>query len=459
MRSNGLFKSGESNRLTGLVFGDIILIFFSAYIIKQYSDYSAPSFFAFSENLFFITVIFLSYLFDLYANNFGILKNKFKQVTSSLFAITLSILFLIGWNIWISRHDNIEYWIAIGIVFFIFQTLWHIYFYRVSNNSIFSNRVLVIGTQNKAISTKNIVDAIPHYHFDGFVSSPDEEQSNKTLITPVVCSIEKLERYVRLNNIDIIVNALSDRRGNLPIKQLLICKLLGIRIVDYATLYEEIFGKLPVEELSHSWLVYSHGFQISGQIKVLKRLADIILASIFIIATLPLQILVALAVKTTSPGPAIYSQIRVGEQQCSFRMYKFRSMCQDAEHDCGAVMSQQNDSRITPIGNILRKLRLDELPQLINILIGDMSFIGPRPERPEFVEKIKQITPFYPERHFIKPGLTGWAQIRYPYGDSLDDSVEKLRYDLYYINNISFGLDLYILFETIKVVLFGRGGR
>ena len=306
---------------------------------------------------------------------------------------------------------------------------------------------------------RSIMQEITPYQFYGYVSSPDEPRSPEIKEHQIVCSIQEIEDFAIAHKIDVIVNALSEQRGNLPIKQLLGCKLNGIRIVDYPTFYEELCVKLPVEEISPAWLVYSHGFRISSQMRLLKRIADVCAALILITLTLPIQFIVALAIKSTSPGPIIYSQIRVGERGHLFTIYKFRSMRRDAENKSGAVMSQLNDSRITPVGRVLRKMRLDELPQLFNILYGNMSLIGPRPERPEFVEKIKEITHYYPERHYIKPGLTGWAQIRYPYGDSLGDSVEKLRYDLYYINNMSVGIDLYILFETIKVVLFGRGGR
>src|SRR6185369_7979167 len=190
-----------------------------------------------------------------------------------------------------------------------------------------------------------------------------------------------------------------------------------------------------------------------------KRAVDIFLSVTGLLLTLPFFPLIALAIKLDSKGPIFFRQLRVGNREKQFMLYKFRSMRQDAELGSGAVWAEKNDPRVTSLGKFLRNSRVDEIPQLINVLKGDMSFVGPRPERPEFVEKLKQIIPYYSKRHFIKPGLTGWAQVRYPYGASVEDAVEKLRYDLYYIKNISAFLDTLIFFETIKVVLFGRGVR
>jgi exopolysaccharide biosynthesis polyprenyl glycosylphosphotransferase len=234
---------------------------------------------------------------------------------------------------------------------------------------------------------------------------------------------------------------------------------MGIRIVDFPNFYETLTGKIPVESINPSWLVQSSGFLITPFIRAMKRIFDILVSSTVLVITLPFFPLFVCLVLYKSPGPVFYFQKRVGQNGHLFTIYKFRTMGIDAEKYKGAAWAQENDPRISRYGQFLRKTRIDELPQLVNVLKGDMSFIGPRPERPEFVKQICEVTPYYMERHAVKPGITGWAQVMYPYGASLGDSVEKLRYDLYYINHLSLFLELLIVFETVKVILFRRGGR
>ena len=214
-----------------------------------------------------------------------------------------------------------------------------------------------------------------------------------------------------------------------------------------------------LESITPNWLIFSQGFHRTSLFSFCKRIVDIALSVTGLVLTLPFFPLIALAIKLDSNGPVFFRQLRVGNREKQFVLYKFRSMRQDAELGSGAVWAEKNDPRVTAFGSFLRNSRIDEIPQLINVLKGNMSFVGPRPERPEFVEKLKQIIPYYSKRHFIRPGLTGWAQVRYPYGASVEDAVEKLRYDLYYVKNITPFLDTLIFFETIKVVLFGRGVR
>jgi exopolysaccharide biosynthesis polyprenyl glycosylphosphotransferase len=218
-------------------------------------------------------------------------------------------------------------------------------------------------------------------------------------------------------------------------------------------------GKILLESITGGWFVFSGGFKRSLFLRLFKKIADKVLAIMLLALTLPLSMVIALLIKISSPGPVLFRQVRVGEREKHFVLYKYRTMRADAEEKTGAVWAEKNDPRVTGLGGILRKTRLDEIPQLYNVLKGDMCFIGPRPERPEFVEKLKQVIPFYSQRHFIKPGLTGWAQVKYPYGASVEDAIEKLRYDLYYIKNMSVNLEILIILETIKVVLFSRGGR
>jgi exopolysaccharide biosynthesis polyprenyl glycosylphosphotransferase len=240
--------------------------------------------------------------------------------------------------------------------------------------------------------------------------------------------------------------------------QLLEMKLDGVAFDHLASVYEEYTGKIAVENLRPSWLIFSEGFRRGRGLAVLKRLIDIVTASIGLVIGAPIMLLLAVAVKLTSPGPALYHQRRVGLQGREFTVHKFRTMRQDAEALTGPVWaSKEGDSRVTPIGRWLRRARLDELPQLWNVLKGEMSFVGPRPERPEFVSDLTHQIPFYRQRHVVRPGLTGWAQVRYTYGASTEDALQKLQYDLYYIKNLSLSLDFLIVVDTIKTVILRRG--
>lgn len=256
---------------------------------------------------------------------------------------------------------------------------------------------------------------------------------------------------------DKIVVSLAERRGFFPVEELLNCKLAGIEVVDAPTFYETATHKLLIENITPSWFIFSHGFRVTWFLRLCKRVLDLTASFLGLVFFSPVIPFIVLAIKLDSPGPILFRQVRVGEGDRPFTLMKFRSMRQDAESRTGAVWSQENDPRITKVGNFLRRSRLDEIPQLVNILKGDMSLVGPRPERPEFVGELKKRIPYYSERHYVKPGLTGWAQVCYPYGSSVEDAIEKLRYDLYYIKNISIFLDFYIILKTFGVVLLGKG--
>jgi sugar transferase (PEP-CTERM system associated) len=292
----------------------------------------------------------------------------------------------------------------------------------------------------------------------GFVD-PDQTQVGKSLVNPgIIGAIDDIPRIVRDTNVDRVVVSLADARGKLPMDKLLDMKLAGVQFDHLATVYEEYTGKIAVENLRPSWLIFSEGFRKSRLLVTVKRTSDILVSALGMIVAMPVMLLVALAIKLLSPGPVLYHQVRVGQHGVTFRLHKFRSMRPNAEAATGAVWAKAGvDPRVTPIGRILRRTRLDELPQLWNVLVGDMSFVGPRPERPEFVSDLTRQIPFYGQRHVVRPGLTGWAQVRYAYGASVQDSMEKLQYDLFYIKNLSLALDLYIILETVKTVLVRSG--
>jgi sugar transferase (PEP-CTERM system associated) len=260
-------------------------------------------------------------------------------------------------------------------------------------------------------------------------------------------------------SLDRIIVALSERRGTIPIRELLQLRLKGIKVEDETAVLEKATGKIETDELHPSELIFSDGFQLTRANLFARRVMSVFISVVLLLLVSPLIPLIVLAIKLSSPGPVLYRQARVGRGGVVFHCYKFRTMRPDAEADTGPTWASDEDPRITPIGRFLRRTRLDEIPQLWNVLKGEMGFVGPRPERPEFVEWLGREIPYYSLRHGIRPGITGWAQIRYKYGNTVEDAKEKLKYDLYYIKNVSLGLDLLIMFQTIKIVLLGRGAQ
>lgn len=258
-----------------------------------------------------------------------------------------------------------------------------------------------------------------------------------------------------------IVVALDDRRGNLPIRDLLDAKLKGIDVIDLLEFLERETGKIRIDLVSPGWLIFSPGFRTSRVTDLAKRIIDVAVSGSLLIVSWPVMLLAVVAIKIEDglSAPVVYRQCRVGQGGMTFNVLKFRSMTQDAEGDGKAVWASKNDTRVTRVGSFLRKSRLDELPQVFNVLAGKMSIVGPRPERPEFVSELQENIPYYSERHIVKPGVTGWAQLKYSYGASEEDAIEKLQYDLYYIKNQTLMLDILIILQTVEVVLWSKGAR
>src|SRR5918992_1495842 len=321
-------------------------------------------------------------------------------------------------------------------------------------------RLLLVGTNPAAVALARELHERREdlgVHIVGFVD-PDPSRVGEPVINPgVIGTIEDIPAIVRARAVDRVVVSLADARGRLPMDKLLEMKLAGVTFDHLASVYEEYIGKIAVENLRPSWLIFSAGFRKTRLLLVVKRLVDIAVAFIGLVLAAPILTLLAIAVKLSSPGPVLYKQARVGQQGRIFHVFKLRSMRADAEAGTGAVWARRNDDRVTPIGRWMRRTRLDEIPQLWNVLTGNMSFVGPRPERPEFVRLLTERIPFYGQRHVVKPGLTGWAQVRYTYGASVEDTIEKLQYDLYYIKNLSIPFDFFIIFETVKTVIKGAG--
>ena len=320
-------------------------------------------------------------------------------------------------------------------------------------------RLLLVGTGGAAVSLARELHELHGQlgvEIVGFVDAdPSSEKQNGQ--AAIIGTIEDIPAIVRARSVDRVVVSLSDARGALPMDKLLEMRLEGVTFAHLASVYEEYVGKIAIENLRPSWFIFSDGFRRSVWLPVVKRSLDVVLATVGLLLAAPLMVVTALVIRATSDGPALYFQERVGQHGRVFTVHKFRSMVVNAEAGTGAVWAREDDPRITGLGRWLRRTRLDELPQLWNILLGDMSFVGPRPERPEFVRQLARDITYYGQRHAVRPGLTGWAQVRYTYGASVEDALMKLQYDLFYIKNMSLALDLFIIFSTLKIVVLRRG--
>jgi sugar transferase (PEP-CTERM system associated) len=332
-------------------------------------------------------------------------------------------------------------------------------FFRLTQSEIQANAVLVLGTGRQAQMIADLEPGQPGFRIVGFV--PVSDQENEIPPQRRIPHDRKLIDLVLAKEVDELVVATDDRRMRLPVDEILDCKMSGTMVLDLLSFFEKETSRIKLDILHPSWIFFSDGFQLGGLAKYTKRLLDITGASLILLLTWPLMLLVAgaILVESGGRGPVLFHQVRVGLDGRLFRVHKFRSMRTDAEADGVARWATANDSRITRVGAVIRKTRLDELPQVFNVLIGEMSLVGPRPERPEFVEELQKEIPFYAERHRVKPGVTGWAQLSYSYGSTIEDARNKLEFDLYYVKNASAFLDLIILLETVEVVLWGKGAR
>lgn len=321
-------------------------------------------------------------------------------------------------------------------------------------------RVLVFGAGARAkLVGITLKKSDPNVDLVGYYASPNEAE--KEVPAWGLLSTEKsLTDIVLEQQVDQIVVALYERRGgSMPLRELLDCKLQGVRVVDIATYFEATLGQIRLDAVSAGWLIFGEGFKQGLVRTVIKRLFDIVCSTLLILLALPVMLVTGILILMESGGPVLYRQERVGLNGRLFNVVKFRSMRLDAEKDGQPRWASTADDRITRVGRVIRKLRIDELPQLFSVLGGDMSLVGPRPERPYFVDKLTQQIPYYAVRLSVKPGVTGWAQVRYHYGASIEDSAEKLQYDLYYVKNHNILLDFVILFETVGVVLMCKGAQ
>lgn len=354
-----------------------------------------------------------------------------------------------------SRYEALQYWALLALAAVVAL---RIYAARGGMGPMRARRVMVLGTGPEAEAVEQSLRS-GHFEMVGFYPV----RGTATMQIPgrrILSADVSLPDTTRKLKVDEIIVAVGDRRsGGVPLNELLDCKLAGVRVFDLSSYFERALGQVRLDSLRASWLIFGDGFRQGVVRTLIKRLFDIAVASILLVLTLPVMVVTAIMIALESGFPVFYRQERVGRAGRVFQVTKFRSMRADAECDGKPRWAVCNDDRVTRVGQVIRKYRIDELPQLLNVLKGDMSLVGPRPERPYFVDRLTREIPFYAARHSVKPGLTGWAQVRYQYGATADDAANKLQFDLYYVKNHSLFLDLIILFETVVVVITGQGAQ
>lgn len=416
--------------------------------LEVFKDYTGASLFT-----IFFYLLFL-YILDAYNIGMEDFRDTLGRVLiACLLGIVSSATASYAFDHW--RFDRMTLLLLFSLSF-TFCVGWRWFYYLNAARLTHPLRVLFVGSDCGGKARQLLAEGLPKAEIVGYVGEPAPEEVPEPRLGPSFMALEAAQK-THATMIVLLPDAPIDSQ---IAHELLEAKLHGVMVVDMRSFYEHVAQRLPLSQLTDEWLLQTEGFSLNtrGSLRRLKRALDVMLASVLLILAFPFMLVAALLIKLESPGPVIYRQDRVGLHEKEFTVYKFRSMRQDAEKD-GAVWATENDNRITRIGKFIRKTRIDELPQLWNVIKGDMSFIGPRPERMEFVRKLKKNIPYYGLRHTVKPGLTGWAQVCYPYGASEEDARHKLEYDLYYIKNISILMDFRILFKTLGVVLFPRGAR
>jgi sugar transferase (PEP-CTERM system associated) len=398
-------------------------------------------------------VLLLSHGFDLYdSTQFGAkLEQAFRMLfVMGLVAIVLSILISLFPGFLPRGNSALLGVIILTIALF----CWRSAYSWLVQQPYLRERVYVLGTGSRAERLVHGLHDRPNLGIEvvGWTGNLNGELSRDAVATHLMGQVQRSRAHR-------VIVAMPDRRKTLPVEELLALRLAGVKVEEATSWLERISGRIEVDQLYPSWLIFTDGFRFSRFFRLIRRTLNFTVALIGLIISLPLLPFIVLAIRLDSPGPVLYHQKRVGRGGMIFYCHKFRTMRQDAEADTGATWAEDDDPRITRVGRFLRTSRLDEIPQLWCVFKGDMHFVGPRPERPEFVEWLSQEIPYYGVRHTVRPGITGWAQVEYKYGNTREDAREKLQYDLFYIKNASIGLDLLILFQTIKIVLLGRGAR
>jgi sugar transferase (PEP-CTERM system associated) len=354
--------------------------------------------------------------------------------------------------------------VANAVLVFLLVMFWRSGYLFILKRGLFNQKILLLGSAELLHDLKLEIEERKDCGYTIAAEFPEKEENRDSKIKPryeVLCGekFEGLAEIARHMGVKKIIAAFKERRQAFPTKELLNCRVNGIEVLDGNSFFEMLTGRLLTKQVSPSWLIFSKGFQKSGLRLFSKRLGDVLASLSLLVLCSPILLVASILIKYDSKGPVFFTQYRLGQHRKKYRVIKFRSMVHNAEEKSGPVWATENDDRITRVGRILRKYRIDELPQLWNVLKGEMSFVGPRPEREYFVRELEKRIPYYAVRFTVKPGLTGWAQVSYRYGASEEDTVEKLNYDLFYIKNMSTFFDVLIILRTIKIVLFGTGAR
>jgi sugar transferase (PEP-CTERM system associated) len=400
-----------------------------------------------------VAVLAFSHLFDLYepfqSNAQGDLYFRLLLVPGIL-AVLMAVLAYVFPRVLMGNDAVVLGLLLVTITLFGWRTMYS----WLAQMSYLREQVYVLGIGERAQRLINGLRSHPELGIDvaGWSGNVEGAITRETIGS-------HLMELMQTRRVRRVIVAMPDRRGTLPVLEMLQVRLNGIKVEDATSWLEKMSGRIEVDNLYPSWLIFTEGFRFNVILMLLRRVLDILASAFLLVAVLPILPIIVLAIRLNSRGPVFYSQKRVGLAGKVFNCYKFRTMWRDAEADSGATWARDDDPRITKVGKFLRTTRLDEIPQLWCVFKGDMNFVGPRPERPEFVDMLVKEIPFYAARNAVRPGMTGWAQIKYRYGNTLADAKEKLQYDLYYLKNMSLGLDVMIMFQTIKIVLLGRGAR
>ena len=460
-----LFRVFVPKVVLTLLIGDVLLTFacfiFGAWLVHG----DLVSLYLFDENglrniaIVVGTIILGIYFQDLYSDFRMTSRLLYAQQVMTALGVTLIVQAMI---VYVDRELMLARWVILasaGLVVIVLS-VWRYGCLSFLRTTMGMQRLLLIGTDKTGIELLNRLDARPELGMTGigFLSNI-VPRGERIAGLPVLGPTSELTDIIAREKPDRVIVNLSERRSVLPVETLLDLRFSGVRITEVGRLSEVVFGRVPIQYLRPSHLIFAEELGPSPFFTRLQAFYSFIVAAIVLIVAAPVMLLVAVLVKLTSPGPVLFSQDRVGLNGRIFKIFKFRSMVVDAEAGTGAVWAKKNDPRVTRFGKIMRKTRLDELPQVFNVLRGEMALVGPRPERPEFVTVLSEQIPFYRQRHAVKPGVTGWAQINYKYGETIEDTIVKLEYDLYYIKNLSPSLDLFIILNTVKVMLFSGHGQ
>jgi len=451
-----------SNTLIQVAF-DALLLFLSVVLAVAFLNRGdVPTLFAVVPDalLFAFTMVALNTVVGLYQRNPG---RTLAQTTARI-VISLMLAIPVAWAVFTylprDQEWDVTLRLAVPVGFATFVAIRGLAAHS-GMALLFARRTLVLGTGAEAAAVEvSIAHMGRAVRFLGFYPAKKLDAAHQVGGQRVLAEGMDLVAAARRYKVDEIIVAVRERRGGvLPLRELLDCKLMGVRVLDLSSYYERAVGQLRLNSLHASWLIFGDGFRQGVVRTVVKRLFDIVAALALLLLALPVIVVTAIVIAVESGVPVLYRQERVGQGGRLFNVIKFRSMRRDAEGDGKPRWATTNDDRVTRTGRIIRKLRIDELPQLLNVLRGDMSLVGPRPERPYFVDQLAREIPYYAVRHSVKPGVTGWAQVRYHYSASLDDAIQKLQYDLYYVKNHTLFLDIVVLFETVGVVLTGQGAQ